>query len=351
MPDQKLSETFRSNAHRLRQLATARTHPWFQSPLQFHGDSLFLDFEFTDEKGIRFTKKPKTLYTNKNTKTWVYSLENGALVAKVYRVSQGERHNVEIRYLRVFAEFVQRGISPHFTLPLGRALIDAPAVESLTGEKKLPESKYQLLLAEAADCSLWDLGQKELTSYTWKVLLFQVFFTLKLLAENFPSFRHNDLHIGNVLIQKIYPLPYCTRYIVDGVSFYHDLSFCPYRILLWDMFFSSINPEDAPHFRALATPARQVNPYYDVHKLVDSIDYLIHKTGTKNDELTEFLRFTLPEEYKCRSRNLSREETQRLNLIEVQHVNLDEVLAHPYFQELTSSYEDVLQVYKIVKVL
>jgi len=39
----------------------------------------------------------------------------------------------------------------------------------------------------------------------WKSILWQMFYTLAVLDEEFPLFKHNDLHLGNVLIQNVTP--------------------------------------------------------------------------------------------------------------------------------------------------
>jgi len=347
----QLRRAFKSENHRLRQIQEARDQPWFTCSLEFDQKSIYLDFKF-EGKEPQFTHRPKKIYENKDTHTWVYRCrgQNGPVI-KIYKIKgRAQRHNIEARYLRIFAEFVQRRISPHFTLPLGRSLVPAEIARSLVREEELPDGTYQVLMSESALASLWEFAhthRKQLTPYVCKVLLFQTFFTLKLLAANFTSFRHNDLHIGNVLLQQLAPLPYCTAYETLGQTFYHDLERCPYRILLWDMYFSSINEEDAASLRDVATAPRKVNPYYDVHKLVDSVDYMVQQCNLEDPELKEFLAFALPEEYKCRTKNLSRAETQKLNLIEVRHVTLEEILGHSYFQELCTSYEDIYCTYEI----
>jgi hypothetical protein len=113
------------------------------------------------------------------------------------------------------------------------------------------------------------------------------------------------------------------------------------------MYFSSINENDVPFIREASTAPRNPNSYYDIHKLVDSIDYLVQQSHIEDPELKDFLVFALPEEYKCRTKTLSREETIKLNLVEVCHVDIKQILNHSYFQELCNDHNDILTTYKI----
>lgn len=290
-----------SSTQRLVQVADLMNNACFVAPLQFDSNSLYLDFKCDYYK---WKQKPTLIYHNETTHTWVYAQSN--LIVKVYYIRDGNRFNIEIRYLRIFAEFVLQEICPHFVLPIGRAIIDKKQYTMMTDDlaKTLPDdASFQVILSERADYSLWDFAhQCTITPYMWKVILFQIFYTLFVLSKNFPSFRHNDLHIGNILIQNITPSPHSVKYHIDiGLEFYHDIRLCPHRILLWDMYFASINKKDTKSVRATATPDRAINPYYDVHKLLDSIDYLFKKRKV-NQQLKAFMEYALPDQYKCRSR-------------------------------------------------
>ena len=53
----------------------------------------------------------------------------------------------------------------------------------------------------------------------WKSLIWQLLYTLTVLNDEFPGFKHNDLHLGNVLIQQITPGGYW-QYTYKDQSFY-----------------------------------------------------------------------------------------------------------------------------------
>ena len=164
--------------------------------------------------------------------------------------------------------------------------------------------------------------------------------SLFVLQTNFPTFRHNDFHAANILIQNLdTDLKHTVKYQLrqQGPIIYHDLMHCPYRILIWDMYFSSINPDDKPVYQEISSgPPRKINRYYDIHKLMDSIDYLFsHKLKLKvPKDLHNFIKCVLPDDYKCKSRGLTHEEIKKLNLLNIEHVTVDEVLQNPYFHEL-----------------
>jgi hypothetical protein len=205
---------------------------------------------------------------------------------KIYRLrddSEVPHHDIEVVMLNLLSRLMSAKVSPHFVLPIGRQLISGHRANILTG-RVLKDGDYNLILSEHADTSLSCLVQQQsMTSFQLKALLFQVIYTLAAIQRIMPSFRHNDLHASNVLVQKfdgdqvLQLMPNaCVEYELKGVKFYLPVKKCAMRALLWDFFYASSQS------RKRLLPTRHAggvystpNRYYDMHKLVDSIHYLM----------------------------------------------------------------------------
>ena len=72
-----------------------------------------------------------------------------------------------------------------------------------------------------------------------KNILFQVIYTLYCINQKYPNFRHNDLHLENILVDEIpYEEETYFKYTISGQNFYvPNLGF---RILLWDYDFANL---------------------------------------------------------------------------------------------------------------
>ena len=285
--------------------------PFFRTPLVFSRSSGFLDFPGELEVGCSMVP----MYHQPKTHTFVYRLHHKGrtVVLKVYRVGTDRPRpregrlpqcDVEIRYLRLLAQLVLRGVTPHVTLPIGRTFLRDPSLLVPTP----PPGAYHAILSEFADTSLSKLVQTQrLSGYAAKCVLFQVVYTLAVVQDVLPSFRHNDLHASNVLVQALEPPPaaYLTRYRLAGVTSYHNLRECPWRAMLWDMYFSNI---DAPGEQSLRG-ARGRHPYYDLHKLFDSLEYLLRRTPpayqAQLSDLGALIDTVVPPQYRCMSRDLT----------------------------------------------
>ncbi len=67
--------------------------------------------------------------------------------------------------------------------------------------------------------------QTVLSVSAWKSIIWQVLFTLAMLNDKFPNFRHNDMHLGNILTENTVcarqtGLKWCWKYIYQGETFY-----------------------------------------------------------------------------------------------------------------------------------
>jgi hypothetical protein len=336
-----------------------RGRPFFES-ISFDGISPFLHFKLSVPRVARNLIMTQ-LYHQPKTDTYVHHLREPltktSIVMKTYRLRGSQeinvpgaikQHDIEIRYLRLLAEFVLHDITPHVTLPIGRTILNRDETSSLLVQD-VPDGSYHVILSEFVETSLTPLA-RTLTKYQIKSLLFQTVYTLAAIQNTFPSFRHNDLHLSNVLVQsidghglkKLYPgKQLCTRYKLGKHTFYHNINLCPYRALLWDLYFSSINAEDASllgltqvvNDSFVKTGMSTRNQYYDLHKLFDSLEYVMAKRSMSTD-LRDLIDYVVPTKYKCMSKGLNPEQKRKLDLSDINVTNPLELLCHPYFAEL-----------------
>ena len=339
-----MDAAFKSEGYRLgkiRDLKERGGRPFF-SDLEFEDDAL-RTFVFTGKKTP--SCRTEHICWFDHTQTSVQRLVSGSetIVMKVYRLkdsSEVPHHDIEVLMLSAMSSLLKRKVSPHFVLPIGRQLVSRNRANILTG-RVLRDGDYSVILSEHADTSLSTLiQQKSLTPFELKVLLFQVVYTLAAIQKHLPSFRHNDLHASNVLVQnvddaavlKLAPNA-CVGYDYAGVKFYVPVSKCKMRALLWDFFYASCRE----HKRLM--PTRHVgdvysvpNRYYDMHKLLDSIHYLMPNS---KGELRDFIDSVVPDAKKCMHLKLPVDERLKLGIESEEYTTCKRVLlTHKYFDEL-----------------
>ena len=130
-----------------------------------------------------------------------------------------------------------------------------------------------------------DTKMVTLTALRLKTLLFQILYTLATIQEVYPAFRHNDLHIGNILINIVVSNPdfYRNDIDIDKLSYikYNFLTqvfyvpFFEFSTLLWDYDFSSIdglvdNYKAKYSFNNIGI-SQYPNHYFDMHCCLNCI--------------------------------------------------------------------------------
>ena len=319
--------------------AFAKGHAVFSSPLQFIPGSQYL--EVTHIPALRDDTKCSELYLRAETDTYVNRIEGGigvkatrtTIVAKCFGISALPdtphtdhllcEHEIETRYLLLMTSMMRGGLLEAGTLPLalyiagtGRILCatglllrhQARAVrarDSALRAKGRPKRRYAVLLAESADeCLTNHLFHAPTTQcdYWLRTSLLQVSLALAVLHTLFPTFRHNDLHASNVLVQRIdvaelrrslhpqfppnYPL--VVEYALGERRWQVDLDRAPFRCLLWDFSFASIGAADGcrsgldavvprlTSFGSVVPLSKTVpNQYCDIMRLVDTLRWVL----------------------------------------------------------------------------
>lgn len=156
----------------------------------------------------------------------------------------------------------------------------------------------------------------------WFSFLFQSFYMLAVLHLHFPSWRHNDLHIGNVLVGKISPR---TEIWSDlpGLQFHvpnHGI-----RIFMWDLDCSSLSPSFAPHLIECYGMSQVANRYYDLHTLCNHL--LLFHSSTIPPEARRLLDDVVPLQYR-RSAEVYGRLREQIEFTTPNQI----LLSHSYFQ-------------------
>lgn len=306
----------------------------FVAPLDFLVDSRCL--EISCVPALHEDTKISQVYVRAETDTYVnrLMLADESIIAKCFGISKRCEsdqdqllceHEVEVRYLLLMTALARGGVMDAATLPLAmfiartgrqlcdtglllpkqrRAVMAADAQRAAAG--RLPR-RYAVILAESADSSLTDMlfrAPHQKVDYWLQAALLQVSLALASMHSVFPTFRHNDLHASNVLVQRIdtvalraelgtllppdYPL--IVEYSLGGRRWQVDLERAPFRCLLWDFSFSSIGAEDAERagldrivprctmFGGVVQLSKTMpNQYCDLHKLVDTLRWVLNQ--------------------------------------------------------------------------
>ena len=288
--------------------------------------------------------------------------------------------DVEVKYLSLLSRLLNRHVTPHLTLPVARCMMRYAQVKRLlrrscsikTILQMAPghgEDRYMAFFAERANHeTLTNLIRKDMLTmrpsqlhYVLVCVIYQVVFTLAAVHIRLPSFKHNDLHTSNVLIHLL-DLPrmredsssstHFVRYTEEsGRDAFIDLSACPYRVMLWDFYFASINEADARRWGLGDTcPARKrlgasrcttsrvcVNQYTDLHKMLDTLEYVLRTAKLWQKlypHMRQFFDDVVPTKYKCASIQRPASGREKLDLHSVQHSTPRDLLSHPIFSLL-----------------
>ena len=337
-----------------------------------------------DVHDLRMTEPPtihpkttKTLiYSRETTRSYVVKLSRPSsvsLVIKVFAITKShtrpsqasnellEDHEVEIRYLSLFSdELMDKGIFEGCIIPVSYMKLDRAKVEEsgyldkkkMFFEKKRSTNMYAIIIAEAADDSVCHELTKLVRSipngvsevnYKLSAIFFQFVFMLAAIHHKFPGFRHNDLHCANILVQYI-DVPelrrrlglanhesLVTEYSFGNLRWQVSLDRAPFRLLLWDLSYSSIGCRSAIYYKlqrviprirecgSLAVVSKtRPHQYTDTHKFIDSCRWMMHgstSVGNLNKLDPMLLKFldqdVVPPELRCSELGIEQKQEER----------------------------------------
>lgn len=269
----------------------------------------------------------------------------------IYNVKRPE--NAEIKMLKVLSKFVLQKKTPHIVLPIctfntgidhfvnedakNRIISNKPQGQH---KKHDPRKKYMefikkyekgkrdekgnlhgksntvfhdtvsVLISEWAnkgDLLGWFRNYyRDMKPIHWKVIFFQVLSVLAVIQNEYPAFRHNDLKINNILLQRIditkKTLTYgvCKKkYVVANIGYY---------IKIWDFDFACIpgvvdNDKIITDWTKAINVTPHKNQYYDMHFFFNTMiresmfpEFMDDPCIPK--EAKEFLERVVPKEYQ-----------------------------------------------------
>ncbi|XWV25024.1 serine threonine-protein kinase [Tupanvirus deep ocean] len=249
--------------------------------------------------------------------------------------------NAELRMLKLLSYFVIKKCTPHFVLPIGTFntsitnFIKVPKnIINLSDEKnemykrfieKYHEGEFEdfvsVLISEWCNGGdLLDYIRKKHTLMTlkhWVVIIFQILFTLALVHQKYPAFRHNDMKANNILVQETdikRNRPECRyRYNIDDVKFI--IPNINLQIKIWDFDFACIdgiieNNKVNADWTKKINITKKPNRYYDMHYFFNT---LISKRffpqfyeGGAPPEIIDFVHRIIPEKYRNGSKYVNK---------------------------------------------
>lgn len=211
--------------------------------------------------------------------------------------------NSDIRMLQFLSSFVTQHATPHINMPIMTwVCIPAVHLHEKHQEELLPKRYIVSEMAEYGDlgqfislhCKKWQESE-----VIWKVIFFQLLYTLAVIHIYFPNFLHNDLSPSNILVrptntsltftESAENTTYFEYHLKDNTYYIPDLGF---QLLLWDFDFSTIagkidNDKVLYMISENVNLTMHKNRYYDIAMFFNRIKlYYEHYFP---DEITDWL--------------------------------------------------------------
>ena len=141
--------------------------------------------------------------------------------------------NAELEITRLLSRLVLQNKTPHILLPITEFVTDLALFEQIARESSSEQSqKFIHKLTEYTHLNLvpvciyepvrqFDdyLAKTAMTVLHWKVIIFQVLFTLAIIHETYPGFRHNELKLQAIMISLTMSSPVKDEYTLGRQKF------------------------------------------------------------------------------------------------------------------------------------
>ena len=249
--------------------------------------------------------------------------------------------NAELRMLKLLSYFVIKKCTPHFVLPIGTFntsitnFVRVPKnIIDLTDEKNEMYRKFierynegefedfvSVLISEWCNGGdLLDYIRKNYTTMTlkhWVVIIFQILFTLALIHQKYPAFRHNDMKANNILVHITdikKDQPNCRyRYNIGDIKFI--IPNINLQIKIWDFDFACINGiiennKVNSDWTKKINITKKENKYYDMHyffnTLISRRFFPQFYDGGVPLEIIEFIHRIIPERFRNGSKHVNK---------------------------------------------
>ena len=158
--------------------------------------------------------------------------------------------NVEIIVIYILSELVYQKKTPHINLPLlsFRDYI-SNLYKNYKNEKQIKLNKYfnyaNILLSEwcfygSLDNFLKSIPLKYVNNYL-EIIIFQIIYTLMVIQEKYPTFRHNDLNLRNILVDRNnIKSEFLYQIIFKDKKYNFEIPNLGFQTRIWDFDYSSI---------------------------------------------------------------------------------------------------------------
>lgn len=237
--------------------------------------------------------------------------------------------NAELLILKVLSYFVVKSHTPHIVLPITTFNSNIKTFIDLSKAQKVQSKKYDkfvkkynknmfydevsVLLSEWADGGdLLEYLRENFTTLSvkkWRVIFFQIISTLAIIQYKYPSFRHNDLKLNNILIQTLFQDKEQQAFIYSINDKAYHVPNIGIRCKIWDFDFACI-PGMIENSKVSAEWTNDINvrpeshQYYDIHYFFNTmispafIDGFFGNDSAGNplvhEEVTEFVKRIVP---------------------------------------------------------
>jgi len=211
-----------------------------------------------------------------------------------------------------------------------------PYLYKKCGKSEIMYSEY----ANGGDFdNLFDKYQDILTHKVLQTLTFQIIYTMYAIQKQYPTFRHLDLHTGNVFLDTNFPKTGGTKYDTEkDVAHNFRVPNIGIRVLIGDFGLASMKGLESKNVVNLRHKNKygigpDTNPFFDLHYF---LSFLLEKTEKQKLPSTlgfrKFLKDVLPPEYRGVSSTKVSEGRLKYNVNHPKLPSIAKVLNNEYFR-------------------
>lgn len=260
---------------------------------------------------IKFEEKTDNRWIFKRTSDSSYScnLEIGIYDKKGYSINDMNREElINIAMLYMMSELYSVDKMRHIVLPImmfdiKKKELDklAPSIKKEIDEKDEYVDMFVLVTEhyfkmETLESYLKKNGKK-MDLQKWKVLFFQLLFTLAKITERFNMFRHNKLDLKSIRIYERKETSKHDEYKIGGMTFSVPNAGFDIKIADFD------NAVTSDYSKIKRNNLYNDNPYYDIHYFFNSIYIYLNENNIAISQVDDFINDMVPKQYRSESKN------------------------------------------------
>jgi hypothetical protein len=272
--------------------------------------------------------------------------------------------NAELRMIKLLSYFVIKIKTPHLVLPIYSFntsitnFVNIPkSIVNIEDErndiyKKFIKKYYKgefenfvsVLISEWYNGGdLLDYIRKNyrnMTTKIWTIIFFQILFTLSVIQQKYPTFRHNDLKANNILVRITNNENDNRTYKYSIAKTMFEIPNINLQIGIWDFDFACIdgiieNNKVNSDWTKKINISKKRNRYYDMHYFFNTISskrfFPEFYKGGAPIEIIKFIHRVIPSKYR-----IGGEKSNKKGRIQVDDeflTPLEVILKDPIFEE------------------